>query len=87
MTDKKGKVSEAQKRASRAYEERNPEKTKIDRYRRNAKTFFRHHATKDDIDELIDIYYKENPRGIKEKEDWVSSYNSVGTPRFKPIKL
>ncbi|WP_416335100.1 hypothetical protein ACKRLN_02005 [Anaerococcus sp. DFU013_CI05] len=69
MTDKKGKVSEAQKRASRAYEERNPEKTKIDRYKRSARTFFRHHATQDDIDELIDIYYKENPRGIKEKED------------------
>ncbi|MBM0046755.1 hypothetical protein JNO63_06580 [Anaerococcus sp. mt242] len=69
MNSKEKKTSEAQKRASRAYEERNPEKTKIDRYRRNAKTFFRHHATKDDIDELIDIYYKENPRGIKEKED------------------
>lgn len=66
---KNRKTTEARIRASRAYEERNPEKTKIDRYRRSARTFFRHHATKDDIDELIDIYYKENPRGIKEKED------------------
>ena len=56
----KNKTSEAQKRASRAYEERNPEKTKIDRYKRNARTFFRHYATRDDIDELIDIYEKEN---------------------------
>jgi len=61
MTDKKRKVSEAQKRATRAYEERNPEKTKIDRYRRNARTFFRHYATGDDIDELLDIYKEENP--------------------------
>ena len=62
---KSGKVTEAQKRASRAYEERNPEKTKIDRYRRNARTFFRHYATEDDIDELIDIYEKENPNYSK----------------------
>lgn len=55
------KTSEAQKRASRAYEKRNPEKTKIDNYKRSARTFFRHYATKDDIDELVDIYKKENP--------------------------
>lgn len=61
MTDKKRKVSEAQKRATRAYEERNPEKTKIDRYRRNARTFFRHYAKDEDIDELISIFKKENP--------------------------
>ena len=60
-----GKSSEAQKRASRAYEGRNPEKTKIDRYKRNARTFFRHYATKDDIEELIDIYKKENPNYTK----------------------
>lgn len=57
----KNKTSEAQLRASRAYEERNPEKTKIDRYRRNARTFFRHYATGDDIEELISIFKKENP--------------------------
>lgn len=57
----KNKTSEAQKRASRAYEERNPEKTKIDRYKRNARTFFRHYATRDDIDELEEIFKKENP--------------------------
>ena len=58
---KSGKSTEAQRRASRAYEDRNPEKTKIDRYKRNARTFFRHYATRDDIDELVDIYKKENP--------------------------
>lgn len=57
------KTTEARKRASRAYEQRNPEKTKIDRYRRNARTFFRHHATLDDIDELMEIFERENPNG------------------------
>ena len=61
MTDKKRKVSEAQKRATRADEERNLEKTKRDRYRRNARTFFRHYAKDEDIDELISIFKKENP--------------------------
>ena len=58
---KSGKSTEARIRASRTYEERNPEKTKIDRYKRNARTFFRHYATKEDIDELVDIYKQENP--------------------------
>lgn len=62
---KSGKSTEARIRASRAYEKRNPETTKIDRYRRNARTFFRHYATKDDIEELIDIYEKENPNFSK----------------------
>ena len=57
----KNKTTEAQKRASRSYEERNPEKTKIDRYKRNARTFFRHYAKHEDIDELIDIFERENP--------------------------
>ncbi|MBA7490446.1 hypothetical protein ES702_00984 [subsurface metagenome] len=63
------KTTEAQVRASRAYEERNPEKTKITRYRSTARTFVRHHATKDDIDELVDIFEKENPNGIKKEDD------------------
>lgn len=57
------KTTEAHRRASRNYEQRNPEKTKVDRYRRNARTFFRHHATLDDIDELMEIFAKENPNG------------------------
>lgn len=57
------KNTDAQIRARREYEKRNPEKTKIDRYKRNARTFVRHHATADDIDELIDIFKKENPNG------------------------
>lgn len=59
------KTTEAQRRASKKYKERNPEQTKINRYRSNAKTFVRHHATADDIDELIEIFKKENPHGEK----------------------
>nr|DAT09305.1 MAG TPA: hypothetical protein [Caudoviricetes sp.] len=61
------KTTEAQRRASKNYKERNPEQTKINRYRSNARTFVRHHATKDDIDDLIDIFKRENPNGEKMK--------------------
>lgn len=57
------KTTEAQRRASKVYKQKNPEQTKINRYRSNAKTFVRHHATKDDIDDLIEIFEKENPNG------------------------
>ena len=57
------KTTEAQRRASKAYKERNPEQTRINRYRSNARTFVRHHATKDDIDDLLDIFKRENPNG------------------------
>jgi len=57
------KTTEAQRRASKKYKKRNPEQTKINRYRSNARTFARHHATKDDIDELVKIFEKENPNG------------------------
>ena len=62
------KTTEAQRRASRNYDKRNPEKTKVENYRRSARTFFRHHATQDDIDDLIDIFKRENPNGEKMKE-------------------
>ena len=55
------KTTEAQRRASRNYEKRNPEKTKIDNYKRSARTFFRHYAKDEDIEELISIFKKENP--------------------------
>lgn len=46
------KVSEAQKKAVKAYRERNKEKTRVDNYRRTARLFIRSHATKDDLEEL-----------------------------------
>lgn len=47
-----GKTSEAQKRASRAWEARNPERAKAQRYKRVARLFIRTHSTEDDLQEL-----------------------------------
>lgn len=46
------KTSEAQKRASRAWEERNRKKATIDGYRRTAKMFIRSHAKREDLEEF-----------------------------------
>ena len=50
------KVSEAQKNASRKYEERNREKTRINNYRRTASLFVKSYANEEDMQELIKIY-------------------------------
>lgn len=50
------KVSEAQKKASRKYEERNREKTRINNYRRTARLFVKLYATEEDMKDLIEIY-------------------------------
>ena len=50
------KVSDSQKRASRKYEERNREQTKINNYRRTARLFVKSYATEEDMQELIKIY-------------------------------
>lgn len=50
------KVSEAQKKASRKYEELNREKTRINNYRRTARLFVKLYATEEDMQELIRIY-------------------------------
>ena len=49
-------VSEAQKKASRKYEELNREKTRINNYRRTARLFVKSYATEEDMQELIKIY-------------------------------
>lgn len=46
------KVSEAQKKASRSWEKRNPERTKMLRYRRGAWYFIREYAREEDLQEL-----------------------------------
>ena len=60
------KVSEAQVRASRAWEEKNKKKVRIDASRRQAKSFVRRYAVEEDIEELIEIYNTEN-ENIKNK--------------------
>ena len=50
------KVSEDQKKASRAYENRNKDKTRINTYRRTVRLFVKSYATEEDMRELIKIY-------------------------------
>lgn len=50
------RVSDAQKKASRKYEELNREKTRINNYRRTARLFVKSYATEEDMQELIKIY-------------------------------
>ena len=50
------KVSDAQKKASRKYEELNREQTRINNYRRTARLFVKSYATEEDMQELIKIY-------------------------------
>ena len=55
------RVSEAQKKASRKYEELNREQTRINNYRRTARLFVKSYANEEDMQELIKIY-KENKK-------------------------
>ena len=65
MTD--SKVSEAQRRATKKWEEQNPEQKRYLRYRSNARTFVRHWADDEDVSELLEIYRRENPNARKKE--------------------
>lgn len=54
------KVSEAQKKASRKYENLNREQTRINNYRRTARLFVKSYANEEDMAELIKIYKENN---------------------------
>lgn len=45
-------ASKAQTKASRAWEKRNPERTRYMRYKSTAKTFIRKYVTQEDLEEL-----------------------------------
>lgn len=62
-----GKASEAQRRATKKWEKNNPERVKYLRCRTTARTFVRHYADEEDLQELIEIYKKENPNSKKEE--------------------
>ena len=62
-----GKVSEAQRRAIKKWEEKNPERKRYLRYRTTARTFVRHWAVDTDVAELLDIYKNENPNARKKE--------------------
>ena len=55
MTDK---TSDAQKRASRKWEQQHKNKVRIQSYRRTAKLFIRTHASKDDLLDLKEMIEK-----------------------------
>ena len=57
-----GKVSEAQRRAIKKWEEKNPERKRYLRYRTTARTFVRHWAHDEDLKELVGIFENENKK-------------------------
>ena len=59
MTNKK--TSEAQRRANSKWRKNNKEQNRLLSYRSTARTFVRHYADDEDIEELLGIYKKENP--------------------------
>ena len=64
MTEKK--TSDAQIKASRRWEEKNPDRKRYIRYRSNARTFVRHWADKEDLQELMEIFENENENSKKD---------------------
>lgn len=56
------RTSDSQVKASRKWEEKNPIKAKYIRARTSARSFVRHWATKEDLEELIEIFNNENDR-------------------------
>lgn len=62
----KGKASEAQRRATKKWEKNNSERMKYLRNRTVARTFVRHYAGEEDLQELIEIFNKENKNAKKE---------------------
>ena len=59
------KTSKAQIKANRNWEKNNPERAKYIRNRSVARTFVRHWAVDEDMEELLEIYRRENPNGKK----------------------
>lgn len=62
----KGKASEAQRRATKKWEKNNSERMKYLRNRTVARTFVRHYADEEDLQELIEIFENENENAKKE---------------------
>lgn len=58
------KTSDAQIRATRRWEENNPEKKRYQRVRSNARTFARRYAqSREEVEELLTIFDEENDNG------------------------
>lgn len=65
MTNKK--ISDAQVKASRKWEEKNRKKATISSYKRSARTFIRNHAETDDLAELKALI-EEREQELKSRE-------------------
>lgn len=61
----KNKTSEAQIRAIKRWRDDNKEAHRIASYRSTARTFARHYATSEDMEELQKIFEKENKNFTK----------------------
>ena len=56
------KTSEAQRRATKKWEQNNPEAKRYSRNKGNARTFARKYAkTLEEVEELLEIFKNENP--------------------------
>lgn len=65
---KEQKVMTPQKRASKKFRENNPEKTRLWTYRSKGKKYIREHATKEDLDEFLELITgRYNELGISTK--------------------
>ncbi len=51
----KNKTPKSQIKASRAWEQRNKDKTRINSYKRTAKLFIRNHASLEELDDLQEL--------------------------------
>ena len=65
----KKKTSEAQARANKRWRKNNKEANRIASYRSTARTFVRHYATADEMEELMEIFRKENENFEEEFEE------------------
>ncbi|MEJ8785401.1 hypothetical protein [Peptoniphilus sp. HCN-40583] len=61
----KRKTSDAQIRAIKKWRDDNKEAHRIASYRSTARTFVRHYATEEDMEELREIFEKENENFTK----------------------
>lgn len=55
------KTTSAQRKARSRWKKNNKGKNRLSSYRSTARTFVRHYADDEDIEELLGIYKKENP--------------------------
>lgn len=54
-------ANKKQVEANKRWREKNPDKAKYSRYKSSSRTFVRHWATKEDLEDLIEIFNNENP--------------------------